>query len=130
MKGQRMRTPVLREQVSQPKVLTKAVTNLLGELDLKNAVLASWVGIDPGTVTKLRQGSYSFRPDSNEGERALLVLRIYRSLSILLSGNQEHINLWLMTANKDIGAPPVDAMKKITGLVHVAEYLDAMRGKV
>jgi hypothetical protein len=32
--------------------------------------------------------------------------------------------------NHHLGAPPADLLQTVSGLVHVAEYLDAMRGQL
>jgi hypothetical protein len=63
-------------------------------------------------------------------ELALLFLRVFRSLDALVGGQEEQAAQWLRAPNHHLHGIPVDRMKDIEGLVHVAEYLDAMRAKV
>jgi Protein of unknown function (DUF2384) len=67
---------------------------------------------------------------TKEGELALLFLRVFRSLDALVGGNQAHAKAWLHAENHHLGGVPLRRMKKIEGLVDVAEYLDAMRGTI
>ena len=65
------------------------------------------------------------------GERAaLLFLRVFRSLDALVGGNEASARAWLQADNRHLGGVPLDRMKRIEGLVDVAEYLDAMRGTI
>ena len=67
---------------------------------------------------------------TKEGELALLFLRVFRSLDALVGGNAAHAKAWLRAENRHVGGVPLRRMKKIEGLVDVAEYLDAMRGTI
>src|SRR5204862_388433 len=59
---------------------------------------------------------------------ALQLVRIFRSLDTLVGGDREKARLWLRAPNRHLGAPPVRLLAGTQGLVHVAEYLDAVRG--
>lgn len=69
-------------------------------------------------------------PDSKAGELALLFIRIYRSLHVLVGGDSADMKHWMHTDNHHTGGVPSEQIMTITGLVHVLEYLDAMRGRV
>ena len=61
---------------------------------------------------------------------AILLIRIYRSLSAMVGNNHEKAKLWLKSQNKYFRNKPLEEMKTIPGLVKVLNYLDAMRGKL
>ena len=70
-------------------------------------------------------------PDSAEGRHALLFLRVFRSLDTLVGGDAAKARLWLSAENRHLGGyPPLALIRTTPGLVRVADYLDAMRGKL
>lgn len=114
---------------SENEVLSKALLNSKEHLGLTNTELGEIIGKDRTYFTRLRNNSV-LEPDSKEGELALHVIRIYRSLYALEGGDFEAMEEWLSTPNKHLNATPKELLKNVQGLVQVAEYLDAMRGKV
>lgn len=118
-----------QRQPSESEVLGKALLNSKEYLGLTNTELGEIIGKDRTYFTRLRNHNV-LEPDSKEGELALHVIRIYRSLYALEGGDIEAMEEWLNTPNKHLDAIPKDLLKSIQGLVQVVEYLDAMRGKV
>ncbi len=114
---------------SENEVLSKALLNSKEHLGLTNTELGEIIGKDRTYFTRLRNHSV-LEPDSKEGELALHVIRIYRSLYALEGGDIEAMEEWLNTPNKHLNGTPKELLKNIQGLVQVTEYLDAMRGKV
>ncbi len=108
-------------------VLTHAVERAAGAFDLSNRELAAVLGVSPSSLSRIARGRH-IRPDSKEGELALLLLRVFRSLDALLGGDAESCRLWLRSYNHHLAGVPAELMRTVTGLVSVAEYLDAMRG--
>ena len=108
-------------------VLTRAVERAAGAFDLSNRELAAVLGVSPSSLSRLARGR-RIRPDSKEGELALLFLRVFRSLDALLGGDAEGCRRWLRSYNHHLAGVPAELMRTVTGLVGVAEYLDAMRG--
>ncbi len=92
--------------------------------------LAEVLGVSAPTVSRLLRGGRPLDPSSNAGQRATLFLRIWRSLDALVGGDEDAASAWFHAANHHLGARPVELARSIPGLVHVADYLDAMRGKV
>ncbi|WP_133127183.1 antitoxin Xre/MbcA/ParS toxin-binding domain-containing protein [Legionella nagasakiensis] len=111
-------------------VLTKAIVNLTHFYDLTGKDLSDLIGISPAGATRLHQGKKCISPYTKEGEMALLLLRIYRSLNSLVGNNHDKAKQWLNSQNDYFGRKPIDQMKTISGLVDVVYYLDAMRGKL
>ena len=114
---------------SESEVLSKALLNSKEHLGLTNTELGDIIGKDRTFFTRLRNKGV-LEPDSKEGELALHVIRIYRSLYALEGGDLEAMEEWLNTPNKHLGGVPKELLKNVQGLVEVTSYLDAMRGKV
>jgi uncharacterized protein (DUF2384 family) len=112
-------------------VLSKALVRATQRLGLTSQKeLAEVLGVSAPTVSRLLRGARPLDPSSNEGQRATLFLRIWRSLDALVGGDERAASAWFHASNHHLGARPVELARSITGLVHVADYLDAMRGKV
>lgn len=111
-------------------VLTKAICNLSKFYNLSGRDLSKIIGISEATVTRLSQGKKLISPDTKEGEMALILLRIYRSLNAMIGNNHEKAKLWLNSQNKYFRNKPIEEIKTVAGLINVLNYLDAMRGKL
>ncbi|UTA49058.1 MbcA/ParS/Xre antitoxin family protein [Simiduia sp. 21SJ11W-1] len=119
-------------QMNQPEaaaVLCKALQNTQQAFGLTNEELGRIIGKDRSTIGRMfDKGQLS--PGSKEGELALLLVRVYRSLFALLGGSQSQMQHWLNTANSHLQATPRSMMSSVQGLVNLVTYLDAMRGRV
>lgn len=109
-------------------ILTRAFLRAAERLGLSQKDLAPVLGVSPSTLSRLPQRPLD--PRSKEGELALLFLRLYRSLDALLGGDAEACRRWFQARNTHLDGVPAELVRSVTGLVHVIEYLDAMRGKV
>ncbi|MGH8161816.1 MAG: MbcA/ParS/Xre antitoxin family protein [Gammaproteobacteria bacterium] len=69
-------------------------------------------------------------PSAKSGELALLLIRCYRSLFVLVGGDATLMRHWMHTANHHTGGVPAKQLHSVQGLIRVVEYLDAIRGKV
>lgn len=119
MTAQTATTPDTRQ------VLGKAAARAADALGLTQTQLASVIGRDRSSL--FRAG---IDPDSKPGELALLLVRIYRSLAVLLDGNGDQIRQWMETENSHTGGTPVEQLHSVAGLVTVVSYLDAIRGRL
>lgn len=120
----------LNRQHQKELVLTKALLSLAGFYNLTGKEVSDITGISESSVTRLYQGKKFISPNTKEGEMVLLLLRIYRSLNALVGNNHDKAKIWLHNFNHYFNNKPIDQMKKISGLVAVVTYLDAMRGKL
>ena len=109
-------------------VLTRALLRAGDRLGLSQRDLADVLGVSPATLSRLPRRPLD--PESKEGELAILFVRLYRSLDALLGGDAGKSRAWLFAPNHHLGGIPAELIRTVTGLVHVIEYLDAMRGKV
>lgn len=108
-------------------VLTKALLRTAGLLDLAPAALARILGISEASVSRLANGTRSIAPDSKEGELALLLVRVYRSLDALVGTDDQKRSTWMSTHNQALGGRPLQLVQKAEGLVATLNYLDGMR---
>jgi hypothetical protein len=114
--------------VTPAAVLTKATLRAARLLGLTDAALGEVLGVSGASVSRLGGGRRTIGPANKEGQLAILFLRMFRSLDALL-GDAASGRGWLHAENSHLGGVPADLIRSVEGLVHVAQYLDAMRGK-
>ncbi len=110
-------------------VLTKALLRASRRLDLRQKQLAAVLGVSTASLSRLAQGRV-IRPETKEGELAILFVRLFRSLDALLGGNEEANRQWFHAPNEHLGGVPAELIRTVQGLVRVVEYLDAMRSRL
>lgn len=110
-------------------VLSKAMLSVASRLGLSAAKLSRIIGCSEATISRMKSGR-SIDPDSKQGELALLVVRLYRSLNAILGGNDEQSRQWLEAYNHHLAGVPAKRIQTVEGLIEVIQYLDAMRGKI
>lgn len=109
-------------------VLTKALVRACRNLGLAQRDLAALLGVSESSVSRLHRNR-AIDPATKEGELALLFLRVYRSLDAVVGGDREKSRTWFHARNRHLGGIPAERVLTVAGLVAVADYLDAMRGK-
>jgi hypothetical protein len=72
-------------------------------------------------------GVRGIEPSSKEGELALLLVRVFRSLDALVGGNDAKRLAWMNSYNKALNGTPADLIKTAEGLVRTLAYLDGLR---
>jgi hypothetical protein len=120
-------TPTARPEADT--VLTKAVLRLADKLAISQKSLAATLGVSPASVSRLGRDR-RIDPGTKEGELALLLLRVFRSLDATVGGDEDAARAWFHSNNTHLGGTPAELVQSVTGLAHVAEYLDAIRGKL
>ena len=120
--------PVRRKQPAAGAVLAKGLVRAAAGLGLLQGEVAAILGSSAASVSRTFAGQRPVDPGSAEGRHALLLVRVFRGLDALVGGDAEKARLWLRAANRHLGAAPIRLLSSTQGLVHVAEYLDAMRG--
>ena len=111
--------------LSAAGVLTRALVKAGKDLGLTQSELGSIVGRDR---TALSRGA--LEPDTKSGELALLLIRAYRALYVLVGGEPRQMKHWMHTHNHHVGGVPAELVRSVPGLMRVVEYLDAIRGRV
>lgn len=113
--------------VAQPdarQVLSKAVVNAGKALGLTQAEVGQVIGRNR---TRLRDG---IEATSKEGELALLLIRLHRSLYSLTGGDNAAMKHFMVTHNQLSLGIPKQQIGSVTGLVRLVTILDALRGKL
>lgn len=108
-------------------VLTKATLRAAEQLGLTNAELAAVIGVSEPTVSRLKTSGRSISPESKEGELALMLIRLFRSLDPLIGGDDGKRRSWMGSYNKALVGHPNQLIRKADGLVRTLAYLDGMR---
>lgn len=126
MKGKAPK-PAALAQPAPDVVLTKAVLRAAELLELSGAALARTLGVSESSVSRLSSGGRTIDPKSKEGELALLLVRVYRSLDALVGTDATQRKAWLHSHNRALNNRPAELIQGAAGLVNVVAYLDAMR---
>jgi hypothetical protein len=112
--------------VGDNELLLQAVSRAADELNLSRTALARVLGKDRTTLTRAK----GIDPASKTGELALLLIRVYRSLSVLVGNDRQMLRHWFHTANRHTGGVPAEQVQRTEGLVAIVQYLDAMRAPI
>ena len=107
------------------EVLTRALVKAGKDIGLTQAEVAAVVGRDRTALSRA-----AIEPDTKSGELALLLIRAYRALFVLVGGEPRQMRHWMHTHNHHVGGVPAELIRTVPGLVRVVEYLDAIRGRV
>ena len=108
-------------------VLGKATIRAAQELHLSNAALARVIGLSEPTISRIAGGARGIAPESKEGQLALLVVRLFRSLDPLVGSDAQKRHDWLRSHNRALNGTPAALIETPTGLVNALAYLDGMR---
>lgn len=111
-------------------MLSKAFLRASKRLGLNQKDQAAVLGLSAASLSRLARGERQIDADGKEGELALLFVRLYRSLDALTGGDEAKSRQWLRANNHHLAGEPSELIHTVQGLVHVVEYLDAMRGRL
>lgn len=115
----------------QAAVVSQAIARASRSLGVTQAQLAGVLGVDASHVSRVLRGTSTLSPGRPAvWERALLFLRVYRSLDGFWSGSDAASRHWLATDNRALNGAPITLIQSAEGLVRVVSYLDAMRARV
>lgn len=116
----------LQTQADASAVLSKATARAAELLHLNNANLARVIGVSEPTITRVRAGR-GIDPATKEGQLALLLVRVFRSLDPLVGGDEAKRVAWMHSHNKALQGVPAKLLENPEGLVATLAYLDGMR---
>jgi len=113
------------------RVLTGALAEAARRLGLRTTELTAIIGVSQPSASRLLNGRYQLQERAKPWELGAHLVRLYRSLSSLVGGNDELARAWLRSANAAFdGRPPIEVIRTVEGLVHACDYLDAHRARV
>ncbi|MAF49268.1 MAG: MbcA/ParS/Xre antitoxin family protein [Rhodospirillales bacterium] len=110
-------------------VLGKAMMRAARYLKISNTEVAHILGLSSATISRLKTGEYRLERGSKAFELALLLVRVFRGLDAI-TGSDDASRSWIRAQNLALRNAPIDLMQTVTGLVGVAEYVDARRARV
>ncbi len=113
------------------RVLSTAVVEAARRLGLRSTELTAIIGTSQPSASRLLNGKYLIPEGSKTWELSAHFVRLYRSVSSLVGGNDELARLWLKSPNRAFDdRQPLDVVKRVDGLLNVCAYLDAHRALV
>lgn len=110
-------------------ILCKALFSAADILSLTQAELGLAIGLDRTSIIRIKHKGVLDR-ESKTGELATYVIRIFSDLYALMGGDRAAMRHWMQSRNNHLKGHPAELILKTYGLVHVMDYLGAMRGKV
>ena len=123
--------PPLRPDTDRARVLSQAVGETTRRLKLKSTELTAIIGVSQPTASRLLNGKFLLAEGSKPWELAAQLVRLYRSLSSMVGGNDDLARRWLLSANEAFGGrTPLESIRSVEGLVHACDYVDAHRARV
>ncbi|RYF71279.1 MAG: DUF2384 domain-containing protein [Comamonadaceae bacterium] len=122
--------PLLARKADPGEVLAKATARASQLLGLSGAALARVLGVSEATVSRVLKGEKPIKPESKEGELALLLVRVYRSVDALVGTDDAKRRAWMEGHNKALGGQPCKLVERADGLVATLNYLDGMRAPI
>lgn len=118
-----------RARADAARILTLAFLRAGDLLGMSRRELGTIIGISEPTLSRAARGRH-LDPSTKSGELAALFLRAFRSLNAVLGGEVEACRRWMRAPNEHLNGTPAELVATAAGLVHVVEYLDAVRGRM
>ena len=124
-------TAAQRKPAIDPEVvLTKATLQAAARLGLPSTELGKVIGVSDATVSRYRKAQAAIAPSSKQGQLALLLIRVFRSLDPLVGADDEKRKAWMHSRNNALNGVPAQLILSPDGLVRTLSYLDGMRAAV
>jgi len=124
-----MLQPAITTELDPGAVLTTATIRASRLLGLSGSALARTIGVSEPTASRLIRHEKNLNPRSKEGELALLLVRVYRSLDALVGSDDHKRQVWMSSHNAALGGHPGQLIQTAEGLVGTLHYLDGMRAQ-
>jgi len=115
---------------NRKRVLTQAVINASGIMNLRQAVIAKTLGISESSVSRMITGGYLLKDSGKEWELAALLVRLYRSLDAIMAGDKDSLRAWLLNYNTALCEAPINLISNVAGLAKTVDYVDSYRARV
>src|SRR5437868_4110709 len=114
------------EQIPErTRVLNEAIVQCATKLKIPSADLAEILHIDNLTSINLIKQKYLISDNTESWTLAVNLVRVYRSLSVMVGGNERHAISWMYSPNDGLNKQsPISYIKK-GNLVKVCEYLES-----
>lgn len=120
--------PQTAAQSNPTQVLVKATSRAAQLLGLSHDQLGQALGVSRPTVDRMIAGGRGIDPESKEGQLALMLVRVFRSLDALLGDSIPHKD-WMQAYTKPLNGKPIELIMTPAGLTHTLDYLDGLRAQ-
>ena len=124
-----MKTNITQSNVESKVVLAKSLLNTADQLGLKEAQLASVIGVHCDTISSFKANP-ELDPVTKQGELAILLIDIYRAVYVLSGGDSEWIHYFMNSYNEATKGVPIEQIQTISGLTTVLHFVDSVRAKM
>lgn len=126
-----MSNAALERASNRSRVLSQAVAEASKRLKVSSTDLGAILGFSQPTSSRLLNQRYAIQEGSKEWELSAHFVRLYRSLSSLVGGDDELAKEWLTSPNNAFNKQtPISYIKRVDGLIYACEYVDAHRSIV
>lgn len=111
--------------IDHSRVLSQAVVEAAGRLNISSTDLGEILGFSQSTSSRLLNQGYAIAEGSMTWELSAHFVRLYRSLSSLVGGDDELAKDWLTSPNKAFNQQaPIAYIKRVDGLINACEFLE------
>ena len=124
-----MQRPVGQAASLEAGVLTKATIRASERLAISQKVLGNIIGLSEAVISRMKNGEYVIA-GGKSFELAVLFVRFYRSLDVIVGGDEAAARKWVKSNNLALEGTPIDLIQKVYGLIHVVQYLDSKRAVI
>jgi DNA-binding Xre family transcriptional regulator len=126
LRGRIMRSyPHAQSVPSDLSVAAKFLVRAADRLDLSNKEVARIIGVSEATISGMRKGDCAL--DGKPLELAIMLIRLCRSLDVVVGGDDLVAKAWLRNQNSILSEAPLELIQTVSGLADVLQYLDARR---
>lgn len=108
---------------TSPEALTLDTLRAARNLELERRQLEALLGADADEIECLLDNRQTLSPHSEQGTRALLLVRLNRALGDVF-GSLHRAREWLNTLNPALGGRPGDLLKSREGLERVLRHME------
>lgn len=116
---------------NRSRILSQAVIEVAKRMKVGPTDLGLIVGFSQPTSSRLLHGKFFIPEDSKAWELSAQFVRLYRSLSSMVGGDDALVERWIKSPNKAFNQQiPLDYIKRVEGLIYACNYLDAHRAAV
>jgi hypothetical protein len=111
--------------VSEAQVITKATLEAAERLGLSTGDLATVLDVPEDTVSRMERLEHLVRKGTPSFQRALLLIRLFRSVNAVANGDEIMVRAWLHNANAALGGIPAEKIVTPDGMTDVLAALES-----
>lgn len=109
---------------ASPEALTLDTLRAARNLALRGEELQTVLATDAGVVQSLMDERRVLTPESSEGRRALLLVRLHRALGDVF-GSLDQVHVWLDTEDAELRGRPRELIRTADGLANVVIRIES-----